>query len=201
MKANKKGLAHNKVFIAEVELPFRPDLSAEEKKEIYMNFKRNVSGGNGPVRPLFVEGNRPEDREKGIEPIFSLQEFRKVFIEMEDPTEYRPAIFLVADWLVWRNFKRDWPLFRREVEQWKEEVDMKLRSKAIQSIITSAKEGSVQASTYLANAKYITKKGRKTKEDKAKEDRIKATIQREMDSELSEVEEYLEKKNVIKLNK
>jgi hypothetical protein len=118
--------------------------------------------GRKPVKILFEDGT------------YNLEEFHDLFVELEDLTEYKPALQLVGDWRKWNQLKRDWPTFGSFVEEWKEEVRVKLTSEALQKIQLMAKGNdpkALQASRFIAEAgdqRAGAKKGRPSKADREK---------------------------------
>ena len=78
----------------------------------------NATGVSGrqPSKALFDDGT------------YDLEEFHDVFIELEDPTEYKPALQLVGSWREWERLKREWPKLREHIADWNEELEIKLKS-------------------------------------------------------------------------
>ena len=74
-----------------------------------------------------------------------LMDWRRRFIEIADPTEYRGAIELLGSWNDWQTFKRNWPTFKNKILiDWLSEVEVRLRSKAIANICEQAMGKRVQ---------------------------------------------------------
>ena len=116
--------------------------------------------GRQPAKRLFEDGT------------YDLNTFHDVFIELEDPTEYKPAMQLVGSWMEWNRLKRDWPTFNDRIAEWKEELEVKLKSKAIQHINDLAfKVKNYQANKWLAEEGYNRRQGagRPTKAEKTKQ--------------------------------
>lgn len=114
--------------------------------------------------------------------------WRQVFVETLDPTEYSGAIALVGSWENWEKFKRNWPSFQRtHLDAWLEEIEIKLKSIAIRSLVIEAKSGknSSAASKFLAEGRYKDKKaGRPTKDAVLRQTRIDAQVEREIANDL-----------------
>jgi len=121
-----------------------------------------VSVGRKATKVLFEDGT------------YDIEHFHDIFIAMEDLTEYKPALELVKDWREWNRLKRDWPTFGNFVEEWKEEVRVKLTSEALQKIQSMAKGDdpkALQASRFIAEAgdqRAGQKKGRPSRAEKEK---------------------------------
>ena len=106
---------------------------------------------------------------------------KKVFIEMEDVSEYEFAMSVLGSYPHWEHLTtRDW--FKPHLEQWRKELNLKLKARAMKAIIKSAtteENLSFQAMKYLADNQYIDKdkkRGRPSKEE------LKAELQKELES-------------------
>lgn len=105
---------------------------------------------------------------------YDIEEFHDTFLELEDPTEYKPALKLVGSWREWQRIKRDWKGFNGHIQDWKEELEVKLKSKAIEQINTLAyEERNYQASKWLAEEGYNKRAGagRPSKSELARRDK------------------------------
>lgn len=132
---------------------------------------------------------------KHIKPIYTLSDepkegfisAREVYMNANDPSEYQVAIDMVGSWEHWKRLcECDW--FMECVTRWREELELKLRSNALRSIVNqSLKEGKEAVSA----AKYIVEggwKGSQNKRGRPSKDEIKreARIQAELGGELEE---------------
>lgn len=122
--------------------------------------------GKRVILQLFKEFARVDVKFK---PIFTLQEWKEVFLELRDPTEYTAAMALLGDWDHWQEV-RNHPIIKQHVDKWQEELEVKLRSEAIRQMKDHAKQpGGTAAAKWLADKGYAqegTKKavGRPKKE-------------------------------------
>ena len=123
--------------------------------------------GKRVILQLFKEFARVDVKFK---PIFTLQEWKEVFLELRDPTEYTVAMALLGDWDHWQEV-RNHPIIKQHVDKWQEELAVKLRSEAIKQMKDHAKQpGGTSAAKWLAEKGYAeegTKKavGRPKKEE------------------------------------
>ena len=120
----------------------------------------------------------------------SLEEWRKIFVDIGDLTEYRAAIELVGTWRGWQELKAGWQQFRDLIlVEWLEEVEVKLRSENLQKIITCAREDpNSVAAKWIAEGKY-----RKTTDTAfigAEDDAPKPKSRTEKNATKEEQEEY-----------
>ena len=147
--------------------------------------------GRWRTESLFKETCSAAAKANGYSPVFTLKEvdpdglpsMRKHFILSEDPTGYTTAKELLGSWSHWQKIFAN-KRFKEELDAWQEELDVRLRSKAIKAIKdTALTEGSkgTTAAKYLADGAYRgTKRGRPSKEDVARETRIQAGLSREL---------------------
>lgn len=75
---------------------------------------------------------------------------KKMFLEMEDPTEYSFATEYLLGWQHWQRICANKQL-AKHIAEWREELELKLRSQAIMDIVQmSAEEKGFQAAKWLA---------------------------------------------------
>ena len=73
---------------------------------------------------------------------------KRLYIEMEDPTEYLFANKYLYDWTHWQKMVNNKMLFSH-IEKWREELELSLRAEGIRSMLDLAAEGkSFQAGKY-----------------------------------------------------
>lgn len=100
---------------------------------------------------LFEEWADPTSSAK---PIFRLGDWRKVYVEVGDPTDYKAALVLIGSWEHWQLLV-DNPRFRAELESWRKEVEVKLRSEAIDHLKRHARDPKgTAAAKWLAEAGF-----------------------------------------------
>jgi hypothetical protein len=107
------------------------------------------------------------DPASGIPPQFKLSEWRTEYVRIADPTDYKAAMALIGSWEHWEALVAN-PRFREHLEQWRKEVDVKLRSEAIAALRAQSKSATgVAAARWLAEQGGVPKnKGRQPKSDK-----------------------------------
>jgi hypothetical protein len=127
--------------------------------------------GRKTVLSLFTEFGRKE-----FVPIWSLhKDWRPIFLETADPTEYETAMRLIGDWDHYqaiRNHAKLKPIF----DKWAREVEVKLRSQSIMKMVrhSSAPNGAA-AAKWLAEGAFM---GRvlKNKQEKQEEEQVRDEI-------------------------
>lgn len=106
-----------------------------------------------------------------VVPVFKLSEWRKVYVEVADPTDYNAAAVLIGNWDHWLLLA-DNPAFRCHLDTWRKEVEVKLRSMAILELVKQSRTPKgTQAARWLAERGWgkrdMRKKGAKEEEEQA----------------------------------
>lgn len=115
--------------------------------------------GKRVILQLFKEFARPDVKFK---PVYTLQEWKDVFLDCRDPSEYSPAMALLGDWEHWQEV-RNHALIKPHVDKWQDELEVKLRSEAIQQMKMHAKQpGGTAAAKWLADKGYAQEGTKKT---------------------------------------
>lgn len=94
---------------------------------------------------------------------------KKLYLDMADATEYEFATTYLFSFSHWKAMLKK-ASFRKEVEEWREELRLKMMSKVIKAQVESAEDGSTGAAKFLANREWEPKAaGRPSKEKVAGE--------------------------------
>lgn len=116
---------------------------------------------------FITQGLFYEYRVEGINPLYSIKEFdfilegktypslKKLYLELEDTTEYEFANTYFYNWEHWQRIQKN-KLFAPLVANCREELEMKIRARALKTLIRVA--SAVDASSTTA-AKYVLEKG------------------------------------------
>jgi hypothetical protein len=118
------------------------------------------NAGRPPVKTRFKQNNPDGD--------LCLDEFHDVFVACEDLTEYDAAIKLLGSWPEWVQFKNNWSRFPLLIEEWKDEILIKLKSQAmkkIQALAASDDKQALQAAKFIVQEEHkkLAGQGRPTK--------------------------------------
>lgn len=96
---------------------------------------------------------------------YDIEEFHARFIEIGDMTEYKAAKELLSKnhphdfWQEWERLKKATPWFNNHVQTWKEELEIKFRSEAVDKIRDLAEDGNYQANKFLSEAAWDRRAG------------------------------------------
>lgn len=129
---------------------------------------------------IFTMGD--EDIEKDGKKLIS---FKRLFLEIGDPTGYRFAKKYLAGWKHWQKLLKNAKL-RAFIEECEDELEVMLRSNAIADLIelSEGEKGSFQASKLLMEKGYSKSKvGRPSKKEKEREQKISAQLHSEFDED------------------
>lgn len=114
----------------------------------------------------------------------TLPSIKKLYLEMEDTTEYEFANKFFLGWSHWQRICNN-KVLRKYIDEWRTELDLKLRARAVKLMIEQADDGGYQAVKWLADRGWdIKKAGRPTKEDIESEKKAIARVESEYGSDV-----------------
>ena len=95
-----------------------------------------------------------------------LPSLKRLYLEMEDVTEYDFASQHLLGWKHWVRLGENKNI-RLHIDEWREELELKLRARAAKQMMELANAGSYQAAKWLADRGWSTRAaGRPTKAEK-----------------------------------
>lgn len=113
-----------------------------------------------------------------------LLSIKKLYLEMEDTTEYEFANKFFLGWSHWQRICNN-KVLRKYIDEWRTELDLKLRARAVKLMIEQADGGGYQAVKWLADRGWdIKRAGRPTKEDIESEKKAMAKVESEYGSDI-----------------
>ena len=153
-------------------------------------FKDNV--GRPLTQSLFLENGYQLDKA-----VYTLKDedyeykgntypsLKRLFLEMEDVTEYEFANKYLLGWKHWQRLNAN-KLMTKHFEEWREELELRLRAQGIRAIIDqSCDDKGFQAAKYLAEKGWDKKAvGRPSKHDKKREERMEARLEEEFSADV-----------------
>jgi len=111
---------------------------------------------------------------------------RRLFIEAEDPTEYSFAVAHLDSWAHWKKLSSA-PFFKPYLKEWREELEIRLRSSALLRMKARAVGTSKDA---MQADKILLSGGWKTEEEKSVGRPSKEKIKEEAERMFSERSEF-----------
>lgn len=113
---------------------------------------------------------------------------KKLYLECADPTEYIFAKKYLLGWEHWKRILENKALLK-EIEMWREELEVMLRSEALRSI--TAMEQNFQAQKFLSEKGWEKMGvGRPKKVDPLKEEKIQDAIALELKDTLKRMDTF-----------
>lgn len=113
---------------------------------------------------------------------------KRLYLEMADPIEYNFSNTHLSGWNQWQRIANN-KVIGKHVEEWRRELELKLRSEAVSEIISHSKtEKGFQAAKWLADRGYNKKAGRPSKEDVDAEKEYMARISQEFDADILRID-------------
>ncbi len=113
-----------------------------------------------------------------------LPSIKKLYLELEDTTEYEFANKFFLGWSHWQRICNN-KVLRKHIDEWRAELGLKLRARATKLMIEQADGGSYQAVKWLADRGWdIKKSGRPTREDIESEKKAIARVENEYGSDV-----------------
>ena len=104
------------------------------------------------------------------------------YLELEDPTEYEFAMWLVGNWKHWQRICANGKL-KPHIEEWREELEVKVRAKAIKFLAQSDKGTDRK---WIAEGRWLEKLERK---ENPRKRRIAEAISAEIEDDLARMAE------------
>lgn len=113
---------------------------------------------------------------------------KKLYLQCEDPTEYQFAKKHLLNWNHWKRLNEN-KMLREHFDEWREELEILIRSDAIQAIRDMTADGSnYQAAKFLADRGWDKRgAGRPSKAEKEREARISDKIGYEFEADVIEL--------------
>ena len=144
--------------------------------------------GNFRTMSLFFETNNTN-----YEALYSLKDYdhevdgkvypslKKIYLQFDDPTEWEFVEAVFGNWRHWERICNN-KLISPYIDQWRKELEIKLRSQAIREMVKqSSKKDS--AAKWLAEGQWKGKaRGRPTNAEVERERKIAAGIQTDLES-------------------
>lgn len=109
---------------------------------------------------------------------------KRLYLEMEDTTEYEFANKYFLGWKHWQRICENKAL-KPHIAEWREELEMKLRARAIKQMMDLSAEGSYQAVKWLADRGWDTRgAGRPSKADKEHNSALAERVENEYGADI-----------------
>lgn len=109
---------------------------------------------------------------------------KRLYLEIADPTEYEFANLYLLGWKHWKRLCEN-KAIRRHIDEWREELEIKLRCQGVKSMMLSAASGNYQASKWLSDRGWESRgAGRPSKEEVEREKKFQARADEEYGADI-----------------
>ncbi len=109
---------------------------------------------------------------------------KRLYIEMADVTEYEFANTYLLGWRHWKRLCEN-KLIRKSIDEWREELELKMRAKGVKEAIKAAEAGGFQAAKWLADKGWnVRTAGRPSKEEIEREKKAQARLTDEFSADV-----------------
>ena len=142
--------------------------------------------GNFRTLSLFYETNITD-----LEPLFTLKDddytvgeatymsMKQIYLSFDDPTEWEFVQSVFGNWRHWQKILGNKRL-RSYIDQWRMELEIKLRSQAVRNMVKHSKQRD-SAAKWLAEGTWKGKRGRPSKDEVERERKVQAGIEQDLD--------------------
>ena len=118
-----------------------------------------------------------------------MKSLRSYYLDIADPTEYQFAKECTLGWDHWKRLTEN-KMIRSEVDKWREELEVALRSEGVLSIVTASEEN-FQAAKWLADKGWSKNSpGRPSKSDIEREKRVANRVNEGFGADIIRMKEY-----------
>lgn len=127
-----------------------------------------------------------EDKEYKGKIYYSL---KKLYLASSDPIEYNFANTYLIDWDHWQKLCNN-AIIRNEIDKWRHELDLKLMSEGVQTMIDQS-EDNMQAAKWLAERGWNRKSVGRPKKDEIESDRrLEAELSEQFSADILRMEDH-----------
>lgn len=116
---------------------------------------------------------------------------KRLYLEAEDPTEYEFANTHLYSWEHWQRLCSNAALLKH-IEKWREELEVRLRAKAVRVLKNKASAGDFNAAKWVADRGWSDDKSVK-KQTKAQKEKMRAKIDDELKEDAARVLPFVRK--------
>lgn len=108
-----------------------------------------------------------------------LPSLKRLYLELEDPTEYEFANTYLLGWRHWKRMNEN-KILKKHFEEWREELEYRMRSKGVRSLLKSATNGNFQAAKFFVDRGWDKRQaGRPSKAELEKEKAFQERVSEE----------------------
>lgn len=109
---------------------------------------------------------------------------KRLYLTIADPTEYEFATTYLLGWKHWLRLCEN-KAVRSHIDEWRIELEVKLRSQGVKAAMSSAMAGNYAAAKWMADRGWDTRgKGRPSKDEIEHEKKVQAGMANEYEADI-----------------
>ncbi len=109
---------------------------------------------------------------------------KRLYLTIADPTEYEFATTYLLGWKHWLRLCEN-KAVRSHIDEWRVELEVKLRSKGVKAAMSQAASGNYAAAKWMADRGWDTRgKGRPSKDEIEHEKKVQAGMANEYEADI-----------------
>lgn len=109
---------------------------------------------------------------------------KRLYLETADPTEYEFATTFLLGWKHWLRLCEN-KAIRSHIDEWRVELEVKLRSKGVKAAMSQAMAGNYAAAKWMADKGWdVRGKGRPSKDEIEHEKKVQAKMTNEYEADV-----------------
>ena len=114
---------------------------------------------------------------------------KRLFLEIEDPTEYKFANTYLLGWRHWKRMNEN-KILAKHFDEWREELEYSMRCKGVKAIMNSAAMGNFQAAKFLVDKGWDKRGvGRPSKAEVEREKAFQSRVSEEYSADIIRLHE------------
>lgn len=119
-----------------------------------------------------------------------LPSMKRLYLKIADPTEYEFATTVLLSWKHWQKMC-DNKVLRKHIDEWRFELEYKLRSQGVRNALLLANAGNFNAAKWVADRGWESRgAGRPSKAEVERQTKIEQTISEEYSAEIHRMANY-----------
>jgi hypothetical protein len=160
----------------ELTLPTREQMQDSNGRPLTQGLFLEINYGEFAVYTL-----KDQDHELNGKTYVSL---KRLYLTIADPTEYEFATTCLLGWNHWLRLCEN-KAIRKHIDEWRVELEVKLRSKGVKAAMSQAMAGNYAAAKWMADRGWDTRgKGRPSKDEVEHEKKVQARMSDEYEADV-----------------
>lgn len=117
---------------------------------------------------------------------------KRLYLEMEDVTEYEFATTYLADWEHWQRICGN-AVLRVDIDKWRDELELKMKAIAAKAMVKAARDGDLTAAKWLSVNGWQGARGRPSKAELKAEQKRRDAAAKDTEKDAANIMHLLKK--------